>query len=93
MPVSSGSAGVAILRDRQVGRQGGSAEGAQVDVDDPVFDRAEVPRHGPGAAELMRVPLAVAEAERAAGESLGPGDGEGGRGIEPSAEEDDRGCG
>jgi len=76
-----------VFRDRNVGGEGGAAEGAEIDFEDSVLDDADRIRHPSRRVELDAMPLPVTERKRVTGEALGLGDRERRGGVDASREE------
>ena len=75
--------GRAILGHSDGGRQGAAAELGQIDREHDVPLDAQGLGHPPGGVQLEAMPLAVIDRQGVEREALLPGDGGGGRGIEP----------
>src|SRR5262249_11826109 len=76
-----------VLRYGDVGGQGGASEHPQVDLRYDVLDRAESCGNSPCRLDLRLMPLAVTKGQGIGGEAIDSGDGEGGRGVQSSAQE------
>src|SRR5215468_4207825 len=77
------------LRNVDVRREGGAADGAEVETQDQMRLGAEGCRHLLRRLELPHVALAIVERQGGALVALGAGDGEGSRGIEAAREQHD----